>query len=76
MVTKSVEHKHSVQKVRSSNPSRVKPVTYQIDTCGYLAWRLALIGYEKDWLAQCQDSVTVRYRVMVLVAGSPSGAAL
>ena len=30
----------------------------QIDTCLFLARRSALIGYDKDWLAQCQDNVT------------------
>ena len=37
---------------------------------------VALIGYDKDWLAQCQDNVTVEYQVMVLAAWFPSGAAL
>ena len=33
-----------------------QPMTYQIDTCCFLAWRSALIG--QDWLTQCQDNVT------------------
>ena len=35
----------------------VKPMTYKIDTCRFLAGRLALIGYGEDWLAQCQNNV-------------------
>ena len=31
---------------------------YQIYTCHFLAWRSALIGYGKDWLAQFQNNVT------------------
>ena len=41
----------------SSVPFRVKPMTYQIDTCYFLAWCSALIGLGKDWLAQCWDNV-------------------
>ena len=60
--------------VGSSNPSRVKLMTYEIDTCRYLAWHLALIGYDKDWLAQNQDNVTEwDIGVIVPVAWSPSG---
>ena len=33
-------------------------MTYKIDTCHYLAWRLALIGWGMDWLGQDQDNVT------------------
>ena len=29
-------------------PSQVKPMTYQIETCRYVAWLSALIGYGKD----------------------------
>ena len=60
-----------MSQVSTSNPGRVKTVTYKIYTCRYLAWQLALIGSEKDWLAQCQDNVTVksvRHQVMVLAA--------
>ena len=38
--------------------SRVKPKTYQIDTCRHLAWHSALIGSGKDQFAQYQDNVT------------------
>ena len=31
---------------------------FQIDTCHFLAWRSALLGWGKDWLAECQDTVT------------------
>ena len=31
-----------------SNPSPVKPVTYKIDTCRDLAWRLILPGQEQE----------------------------
>ena len=34
-------------------------MTYNIDTCRYLACRLAFIEKDKDWLAQYQDNVTV-----------------
>ena len=43
----------------SSNLTRVKPMTYTVDTCHYLAWCLALIEYDKDLLTQRQDNVTV-----------------
>ena len=36
-VAESVEHRSSVREIVSSNPSRVKPMTYQIDTCCFLA---------------------------------------
>ena len=29
-----------------------------IDTCHFLTWRSASLGYGEDWLALCQDSVT------------------
>ena len=35
-----------------------KPMTYKINTCRFLARYSALLGYGKDWLAQCQDNVT------------------
>ena len=31
---------------------------FKMDTCCFLAWRLELLRYGKDWLAQCQDKVT------------------
>ena len=37
---------------------QVKPMTYKIDTCHFLAMCLALLGYGKDWLAQYQDNDT------------------
>ena len=58
VVTEFVQRRLPVLKVGSSNPSRVKPVTYKIDTCHYLAWRLVLIGYDNDWLVQYKDNVT------------------
>ena len=40
-------------KVRSSDPSQVKAMTYQIDNCHYLAWHLGLLGYGMDII--CHD---------------------
>ena len=37
---------------------RVKPVNYKIDTWPHLAWRPALLGYGKDWLARYQGNMT------------------
>ena len=48
-----------VWKVGSSNPSRVKLMTYKIYTCHHLAWHVALIRQGKDWLEQCRDNVIV-----------------
>ena len=48
-----------VRKVGSSNPSPVKPKTYQIDTYRYLARLSALLRWDKDLLAQCHDNGTV-----------------
>ena len=31
---------------------------FTIDACHFLAWRSALLGQGKDWLAQCLDNVT------------------
>ena len=45
-------------KVRRWNRSRVKSMTYTMDTCRHLAWRSVLIRYGKDWLAQCRDNVS------------------
>ena len=43
-VAKSVECKPHVQEIASSIPSRVKPMTYKIDTFCFLAQHSALIG--------------------------------
>ena len=43
--------------IGSSVASRVKSMTYKINTFHFLAWCLALIGYGKDWLVQCQDNM-------------------
>ena len=43
-VAESVEHLHRVREIVGSNPRRVKPMTYKIDTCCFLAWRLGLVG--------------------------------
>ena len=40
----SVERGPHVWEIGSSVPSRVKPMTYKIDTCRFLAWHSALIG--------------------------------
>ena len=56
-VVELVEHEPRVWEIRSLVPGWVKLMTYQIDTCRFLAWWSALIGYGKDWLAQCQDNV-------------------
>ena len=48
----------SVWKVSNLNRGRVKPTTYKIDTCRYVAWHSALLGGGKDWLAHYQDNVT------------------
>ena len=40
----SVEHWSRVWKIVGSNPSRVKPMTYKIDTCCMLARYSALLG--------------------------------
>ena len=37
---------------------RVKPMTYQIDACRFLASCSALLREGKDLLASCQDNVT------------------
>ena len=44
--------------MENSVPSRVKPITYKIDTCHVLAGCLTLLGYGEDWLAQIQNYVT------------------
>ena len=57
-VVESVEHWSRVRETVGSNPAWVKAMTYQIDTCRFPARCSALLGYGKDWLAQCQDNVT------------------
>ena len=44
--------------IGSSVPGRVKPMTYKIASCRFLARQSILVGHGKDWLAQCQDTVT------------------
>ena len=53
-------------------------MTNKINTCSYLVWRSAWLGYSKDRLAQYQDNVVGGggFQVMVLVAWCPSRAAL
>ena len=41
------------------NPGRVKLMTLKIHTYYHLTWNLALLGYNKNWLSQNQDNVTV-----------------
>ena len=59
MVAELIERGPNVWEIGSSVPGRVKSMTYKIDTCCFLAWRFAIIGYGKEWLAECQDNVTV-----------------
>ena len=40
----SVERRLPIQKIGSSIPGRVKPITYTIDTCHFLVRSLALLG--------------------------------
>ena len=54
-----VERRLPVWKVGSLKHSRAKHVTYKIDTCHYLAWRFALIGWDEDRLGRCEDNLTV-----------------
>ena len=54
-----VQRRLPLQKVESSTLSSVKPMTYQLDACCYLAWCSAIIGQIKDWFKQYQDNVTV-----------------
>ena len=37
-------------------PSQIND--FSIDTCRFLVWCLALLGYGEDWLDQCQDNMT------------------
>ena len=56
---------------------RVKPMTYNIDTCCFLSRCLVLLGEGKDWFAQWQENVTERcQQVMMPVTWYPSEAAL
>ena len=71
-MAESVERRPQVQDTGSLVPGRVKPLTYKIDTCRFLARNSALIGYGNDWLAQCQDTLT-KWDIM---SWSPSAAAL
>ena len=57
VVAELIEHWSRVWEIKGSNPGRVKPMTYQIGTCRLRAKCSALLGYAKDWFAQCQDSV-------------------
>ena len=41
----------------SNRPSR-QTNDFKIDSCHFLAYHSALLGWDKDWLAQCQDNVT------------------
>ena len=50
-------YSHSVEG-QDSIPGRVKPQTYEIDTCRFLAWRSVLLEQGKDWLSQYQDNET------------------
>ena len=45
-------------KPRSFEPWSILTSDFKIDTCHFLAWRSALLGYSKDCLAQGQDNVT------------------
>ena len=44
VVAESVERRPRVREIGSLVPGQVKPMTYQIDTCRFLAWCFALIG--------------------------------
>ena len=43
-MAESVEHWSLVREIAGSNPGRVKPMTYKIDTCRFLARCSALLG--------------------------------
>ena len=57
-------------KVGNLNPVRVKPITYQIDTCRYPAWCSTLTGYGKDWLAQYQYNVILGLKLGNAASGA------
>ena len=44
MVAGSVERGPRMQEIGNSVPCRIKPMTYQTDTCRFLAWHSALTG--------------------------------
>ena len=56
-VTKLVECEPRVPEIRCSILRRVKPMTYKIYTCRFLAWPWALLAPDKDWLAQCPNNL-------------------
>ena len=41
-----------------SNPGQVKPMTLKMILVASLDMYLALLGYGKDWLTQCQDNIS------------------
>ena len=53
-MAKSVERKTRVQEIGSSFPGRVKAMTYKRH---FLAKRSALLGKDKDWVAQYQANM-------------------
>ena len=55
---KLVEHWCRMREIVGLNHGRVKPMTYKVDTCRFLARCSALLGQGKDWLAQYQYNVT------------------
>ena len=55
-LSKSVECEARVCEIESSVPGQGKPITYELDTCLFLAWHSALIGCGKHWLAQYQNT--------------------
>ena len=57
-LVESIEQRPQMLEFGLSIRCRVKPVTYNVDTCHFLAWHSALIGYGKDWFAECQDKLT------------------
>ena len=44
--------------VGSSNPGRVKIMTYNLDTYNTVEWRASLVEEGRDCLSQCEDNVT------------------
>ena len=51
--------------IGSSNPGRVKPMTYKIYIYRFQTRYSTLIGYCKDWSVQCEDNVSEwGYQVM------------
>ena len=44
MVAKSVEREPRVREIGSSILGQVKPMTYKVDICPFLAWLSGLIG--------------------------------